>query len=339
MRKSRALRTPIATLRNIKALVLSVKERGFGFVFRKGVSFVSHFVLHNIVQRTSALWERLGLYVAEIHFYQPVPDVRELKQRKDIWENESTLIGIEINVSRQLDFVRRVFPSFEKEYRFPVQQTNVPFEFFIGNDTFGPVDAEVAHSMVRHFLPRKIIEIGSGRSTYLLARACLLNKEKSGIETELLVVNPCPNATLLRGFPGLSSVRQEKCENVELDFFLQLSAGDILFIDSTHVVKTGGDVNYLYLEVLPRLASGVNVHVHDIFLPREYPREWVLKSRRYFSEQYLLRAFLLFNYAFEVLWCGSYMHLHYPLELKAAFPSYDNTAIGLAVSGCKRRPS
>ena len=97
---------------------------------------------------------------------------------------------------------------------------------------------------------------------------------------------------------------------------------DILFIDSSHVLRIGGDVQYEYLEILPRLARGVIVHSHDIFLPAEYPRHWVLEEHKFWTEQYLLQAFLAFNDSFEVLWAGSYMHLKHPEKLEEAFSSY-----------------
>jgi len=109
-------------------------------------------------------------------------------------------------------------------------------------------------------------------------------------------------------------------EDVELEFFSQLGSGDILFIDSSHTVKIGGDVNYLFLEVLPRLKPGVIVHVHDIFFPFDYRRDWVLDELRFWTEQYLLQTFLSFNSEFEVLISNSYLSHYYSEDLKAAFP-------------------
>jgi hypothetical protein len=111
-------------------------------------------------------------------------------------------------------------------------------------------------------------------------------------------------------------------EQVPLESFLHLDENDILFIDSSHVIKIGGDVNYLLLEVLPRLNKGVVVHFHDVFLPEEYPKRFVFERHQFWSEQYLLQAFLSFNYAFEVLWAGYYMYHNYPREFKSVFPSY-----------------
>src|SRR5262249_46442361 len=102
---------------------------------------------------------------------------------------------------------------------------------------------------------------------------------------------------------------------------------DILFIDSSHVFRVDSDVRFLFLEVLPRLNPGVLIHIHDIFLPYDYPRDWIVKEHRFWNEQYLLHAFLLFNRAFEVLWAGSYMHTRHSDKLKRAFASYDPASV------------
>jgi hypothetical protein len=119
----------------------------------------------------------------------------------------------------------------------------------------------------------------------------------------------------------MRSLIQKKVQDVELEFFSQLQSGDILFIDSSHTVKIGGDVNYLFLEVLPRLRPGVIVHVHDIFFPFDYRRDWVLDEFRFWTEQYLLHAFLAFNSDFEVLLCNNYLAYRYLDHFKATFPS------------------
>ena len=121
----------------------------------------------------------------------------------------------------------------------------------------------------------------------------------------------------------MHSLIEKKVEDIDLEFFSQLESGDVLFIDSSHTVKIGGDVNYLFLEVLPRLKPGVIVHVHDIFLPFEYRRDWVMEEFRFWTEQYLLQAFLTFNSEFEVLMANSYLAHGYLEDLKAAFPSLE----------------
>ncbi len=181
--------------------------------------------------------------------------------------------------------------------------------------------------MIRHFKPRKIIEIGSGYSTYLLAQAILKNKkENDGYECELVAVEPYPNDILKAGFPGLFKLIPNKVQDIPLSIFEKFRDNDILFIDSSHVLKIGSDVQYEFLEILPRLKKGVIVHIHDIFLPAEYPKESVLKKYRFFTEQYLLQAFLAFNDSFELLFAASYMHLKHPDKLEASFYSYEREA-------------
>ena len=116
--------------------------------------------------------------------------------------------------------------------------------------------------MVRHFQPRLIIEVGSGFSSLIVGEAIAKNNNSA-----LICIEPFPQEFLREGFPGLHSLIEKQVEDIELEFFSQLGSGDILFIDSSHTVKIGGDVNYLFLEVLPRLKPGVIVHVHDIFFP------------------------------------------------------------------------
>jgi hypothetical protein len=143
-------------------------------------------------------------------------------------------------------------------------------------------------------------------------------------KSNLICIEPFPREFVRKGFPGLQSLIEEKVQDINLEFFSQLESGDILFIDSSHTVKIGGDVNYLFLEVLPRLKPGVIVHVHDIFLPFEYRRDWVLDEFRFWSEQYLLQAFLTFNSEFEVVMANRYLAHRYREDLKTAFPNLEN---------------
>jgi len=259
-------------------------------------------------------WEKNGFHITPNHFYQPIPDTRTLKN--ELWDRESELAGIDMNIDLQLDLLRNVFPRYSKEYnKFPHQKTNIPHEFYFNNDMFDGIDALVLYCMVRHFKPKMIIEVGSGYSTFISAKASLRNRN-----TKLVCIEPYPNEILKQGFPGLTEFITKKVEDVDLDFFSRLESGDILFIDTSHVIKIGGDVNFLYLEVIPRLKKGVIVHIHDIFFPKEYPKSWVSGEYRFWTEQYILQAFLAFNSAFKILFCNSYMGLKYPSEMKSTFP-------------------
>jgi hypothetical protein len=272
-------------------------------------------------RRIFYLSEKLGLHITPNLYSFPIPDTRELKD--SLWSNCSELIGIDMSEERQLELLS-LFLKFKNEYdSFPKDKPLKPFQYYLHNNYFGSVDGEVLYCMIRHFKPRKVFEIGSGYSTYLSAQAILKNKQEDGnYDCELAAIDPFPNNTLRNGFPGLSTLIPQKVEEIPISEFNKLKENDILFIDSSHVLKIGGDVWYEYLEILPRLNKGVSIHIHDIFLPLEYQKQWIFDEYRYWNEQYLLQAFLAFNDSFEIEWAGSYMHLYHPHKLQEAFGSY-----------------
>jgi hypothetical protein len=268
------------------------------------------------------VWQRLGIHVVANDHASPIPDTRTLPPT--LWSARSELIGIDVNEERQLELLRRFRDTYRVEYdAFPRGPGPDPRTYHVDNGSFESVDGEVLYCMIREFRPGRIIEVGSGHSTLVAAQAVLRNASGDARgPCDFVAIEPHPNELLLGGFPGLSRLVRREVQDVPLREFEALRENDILFIDSSHVLKAGSDVRYLLLEVLPRLAPGVLVHVHDVFLPSEYPREWVLRHRRFYTEQYLLHAFLLFNRAFAVLWSASYLHLNHPEELEAAFASY-----------------
>jgi predicted O-methyltransferase YrrM len=270
-------------------------------------------------RRYFALWERRGFHALPVHFTSPVPDTRALPPA--LWERTSAAVGIDWNERAQLALLATLRDAYRAEYdAFPTERSDDPFRFTLANASFGPIDAEVLHAMVRHLEPRRVIEIGSGHSTLLIAAALERNRAE-GHPGELIAIEPYPDRRLARGFPGLSRLIAQPVQDVPLAEFEALGARDILFIDSSHVLKIGSDVQVEWLEIVPRLAPGVVVHVHDIFLPAEYPRTWVLDAHRFYGEQYLLQAFLAFNRAFEVLWAAQYMCLRHPEAVRGAFRS------------------
>jgi predicted O-methyltransferase YrrM len=225
-----------------------------------------------------------------------------------------------MNDSMQLDLLRNHFSKLRDEYN------NLPVEPAPGQKRpFRGVDALVAYCMIRHFQPESIVEVGSGWSSLVLGQAAAKNKGSA-----LICIDPFPHELIRKSnsIPALRSLIEIKVQDIDLEFFTQLDSGDILFIDSSHTVKIGGDVNYLFLEVLPRLRPGVIVHVHDVFLPFEYRRDWVVDEFRFWTEQYLLQAFLTFNSEFEVLLANSYLNHYHQEDLKAAFPGLSSWAGG-----------
>jgi len=264
--------------------------------------------------------QKIGFHFTRNNYYQPIPDTRMLKEI--LWEKHSSLIGIDINEKEQLKYLELFSLRYKNEYdSFLAKYKGVPHEYIL-NSSFDSVDAEILYCMIRHFIPGKIIEVGSGYSTYLSAQAILKNNEE-GNPCKLIAIEPYPNEIIRRGFPGLSELIPNKVEEIPLSQFESLAENDILFIDSSHVLKIGSDVQYEYLEILPRLKKGVIIHIHDIFMPAEYPKKWVLKDWRFFNEQYLLQALLMFNDTFKIIWAGSYMHIYHSDKLGKAFGSYN----------------
>lgn len=283
--------------------------------------------VYNIVfVRLFPLWEAMGFHITPNLYYQPIPDTRTLKP--ELWLRQSELVGVNMNEQNQIQFLSQISSRFKDEYNsFPKNEAQQSYHYYINNGWFQSVDGETLYCMLRHFKPKKIIEIGSGYSTYLSAQAILKNEEENGYRGELIAIDPYPNEVVKSGFPGLSKLIPIKVEEIDLSMYDELKENDILFIDTSHVLRIGGDVQYEYLEILPRLNKGVIVHIHDIFLPMEYPKKWVLGMHRFWNEQYLLQAFLAFNSAFEVLWAGYYMHLKHPEKLEKAFSSYDRMTV------------
>lgn len=259
-------------------------------------------------------WQSQGFNIIPNHFYQPIPDTSKIPLKT--FRKKSEMKGININEKLQLNLIKKVFPKFQQEYNkishTPDSQSHI---YAFNNLAFDGVDGLVYYCLIRHLKPKKIIEIGSGWSTKIAAQAALINKT-----TSLISIEPYPQPILIKGFPGLKKVIKKDAQELPLDFFDQLGKNDILFIDSTHTVKTGGDVTFLFLEVLPRLRKGVVIHIHDIFLPFDYPKEWVLDEKRFWAEQYLLQSFLAFNSSFQVLYSNTYMGYKFRKAVQNAFP-------------------
>ena len=264
------------------------------------------------------IYESLGLHITPNHFYQPIPDTRTLTA--ELFRRRSALAGVAVREEAQLQLLAQL-EKFSGEYN-ALPREPVAGRFHLNNGFFESVDAEVLYALIRTLKPRRIYEIGSGFSTRLAAEACLKNEADGAPRCELIAFEPYPHEWLAAGFPGLTALERVPVQSIPVDRFAALAENDILFIDSSHVLKIGSDVHYEFLELLPRLRRGVVVHLHDIFLPLEYPRQWVMEEWRFWNEQYVLQAFLAFNDSFEVLWAGTYLALERPDDLARAFASF-----------------
>lgn len=182
------------------------------------------------------------------------------------------------------------------------RESTLGLRYFSGNDMYGLGDAIILSSMLRYLRPAKWIEVGSGFSTAILLDTI---DRTPDLATALTFIEPYPDRleTLLRNDDrARSRVINLPIQAVPLELFGTLMAGDVLFLDTTHVAKTGSDVNHEFFQILPRLASGVIVHFHDMFADFEYPDVWIFDENKSWNEQYMMRAFLMYNTAFEVIY-------------------------------------
>jgi predicted O-methyltransferase YrrM len=279
--------------------------------------------------RVQSAAARRGLHVARQrdwrlspnNYYSALPDLDRLGDA--VWERESDMVGVPFDAEAQIAFAEEHLAGYAAELRAPHTSAD-PLEFHLDNQHFESVDAEIAYAMIRHLRPARVVELGSGFSTQVLAAAARANAAE-GAPTELYSYNPYPSermaAALERGIPGLAGHVAIEAQALPLDVFLELEPGDVLFIDTSHTVKLGGEVVHLFLEALPRLTPGVVVHVHDIALPYEYDRRYMVDMQMPWAEQYLLQALLCGSQDWEVLFGAQAAVRKHRARLEAIVPS------------------
>ena len=260
------------------------------------------------------------------HFYSPVVDPAGVDPAAT-WPAAPEIVGIDFNDASHAELLTSAFPRYMPLYDYPDRLPDSPTldRFYTENSQFSWLDARALFVLLLHWHPRRVIEVGSGYSSLLMGD---VNARFCGERMRITCIEPYPRPFLKQGLPGITRVVTEKVQSAPLAGFAELEAGDVLFIDSSHVAKTGSDVNFLFFEVFPRLAKGVYVHLHDIFLPHEYPREWVLDENRSWNEQYLVRALLQGGDAFEVLFGCSYAFHRFPELVIKALARADGAGFG-----------
>jgi hypothetical protein len=253
------------------------------------------------------------------HYYSPIPDYKEIKERDfDVALNLKKIPGIELRETHQLELLE----SFTKFYRGLPWKDDTDIEslrYRFDNKYFCYGDVITLYSMMRMFRPNRMIEVGSGFTS-----AAMLDVDELFLEgaTKFTFIEPYPDRlrSLVRADDLSRNTLMEKpVQLVDFSEFEKLQNGDILFIDSSHVSKSGSDVNYLILQILPCLKQGVIIHFHDIMWPFEYPKKW-LRVGRIWNEAYLLRAFLQHNSSFEILFFNSYLKQHHRKLIREKMP-------------------
>jgi hypothetical protein len=270
-----------------------------------------------MIARVSDYCLERGFLPVPVHFYTPVPDLDDLRDR-DIWNQVSLLPGVDWDVDGQEERILELGGNYGEECDWPLYSEE-PGSFFVENTSFSYCCAATLYCMIRDLRPQTVMEIGSGMSSRVIVQA--LRTNRAGSHT---VVDPFPGEAVRGGFGGMTTLIESRVELLDYSLFESLQANDILFIDSSHVVRMGGDVNFLFLEVLPRLQPGVVVHVHDIQLPYEYPRVYAERpAKLLWTEQYLLRALLTSTRRYRVLLGLWYLEQQHPEILRRALPHYE----------------
>ena len=253
------------------------------------------------------------------HFHSPLPDMEEIERRKaELFpENVNAIAGIDLRAEEQISLLQELAGYCVD---FPFQPVQTPgMRYYWKNIYFGIHDALILFGLMRAKQPKRVIEIGSGFSSAFM------------IDTAERFLEPPPHFTFIEPYPQrLNSLLsqtdiqrytlvEQPVQSVPLSLFETLEAGDILFVDSTHVAKVGSDVLHVFFEILPRLKPGVLVHFHDISWPFQYPLVHIRMGIAW-NEIYLLRAFLQYNAAFQIRYFSAYMQAAHTSKVKECLP-------------------
>ncbi|MGI8754674.1 MAG: class I SAM-dependent methyltransferase [Acidimicrobiales bacterium] len=266
----------------------------------------------------------MGLHVAPAHYYSSTPDRRWLRANEAGWRKPASMVGIDWDLDEQAQWLRSVVGTHPDET--PIADV-LARAASVGGFRYGPIEAQMLHAWIRTKAPGRIFEIGSGSSTQISSHAVAMNVAEGRPATQITAVDPYMNAHVA----DLPHVTVRKVGGLDLTSAdLDIGAGDLLFIDSTHVVKTGSEVLHLYLELLPRLAAGVTVHIHDIYLPYLFSPT-IYDSQFDWQETTLVAALLVGNEHLAVRAALSALHHDRPDILGELFPEYRPASLDRAV--------
>jgi hypothetical protein len=261
---------------------------------------------------TYRLFQDNGFHVVRNHYYGALPDTSKLDEK---WWTDIPYLEAYKKIKKG-----NVDKIFGNVLRWADELKSLPREaqggYYWNNNMMPPLDAIVLYGMICEFQPKKLLEIGSGFSTQI---ALLASKHS---ETEIHCIEPYPTTQLVSLESELKLTRLP-AQELPLKIFKELKAGDFLFIDTTHTVKLGSDVNHLIFNVLPYINPGVFIHFHDIFLPYEYPKHWYDDISIFWNEQYLLLAYLLENPTMELILPNYYLSIEKKETLQKRFEGYD----------------
>jgi hypothetical protein len=264
----------------------------------------------------AAQLEMYRTWVPPGHFYSPLPSGKEIRAREEVIfsKNAKDIPAVNLREEEQIRLLQAFAPYLHELPFGPEKKEGL--RYYFDNPAYSYSDAIFYYCMIRHLNPRRIVEIGSGYSSCVAADT---NELFFDDHISLTFIEPYPQLLLsLLKSEDTKHVRivGSPLQDVDLSIFSDLTAQDILFVDSTHVSKTGSDVNVILFDILPKLSSGVYVHFHDIFFPFEYPKEWIYEGRGW-NEAYLLRAFLQYNSSFKVVLFNTFLEKFHKQKFQA----------------------
>ncbi|MDB5112230.1 MAG: Methyltransferase protein [Mucilaginibacter sp.] len=300
--------------KSLKLILKVIIRLGFPFTFLSAL-WLKYVRKVKIGYLEEKIFMQIGVLPIIDHYYEPL--INPKKHLLKSLRNDRELPGINFNITEQLDLLSN-FHYNDELIKFPLEKSKT-VQFYYNNGFYEAGDAEYLYSIVRHFKPKQIIEIGSGYSTLMAQNAISENKiENRNYQCKHRCIEPYEQPWLEK--QGVEVIRK-RVETIDKSFFQKLEANDILFIDSTHIIKPQGDVLFEYLEILPILKPGVIVQIHDIHMPKDYPTDWIYEHRLW-NEQYLLEAFLTFNEKFKIIGALNYLSHNYNKECAAKFPIF-----------------
>ena len=243
------------------------------------------------------------IHITKANYYSPIPELSKLN-KNDYGKIQSSALKLDKN---KFKLYLNQFEIYLKEY--------MP----LTNPGLSRIDSFILFSTIRRQKPKKIIEIGSGFSTKVILSALDFNKKELNL-CKLISVEPYPKTFLKEIERSDFQLLTEKIQHVDLDLFKD---ADILFIDSSHVSKFNSDVNMEIFQIIPKLKKGAYIHWHDIMIPNDYPEYWIKDGNKFWNENYLVHAFMLFNESFEILWPSRFMQDYHPEIVKEFFEEFD----------------
>lgn len=273
--------------------------------------------------RYAAAYRKNSSFHRPGHFYSAVMDIDYIKARKEqLWQTPKETIGVDLNTSHQLNMVNLFADRFSDIHFSKEKIANK--RYYTNNPSFPEADAWALAAMMRHCNPKRIIEVGSGYSSMVMLDT---NEQYFNNGIDVTFVEPYPdmmlNKLLANDDRNNVKVFEQKIQEVNPEIFLALEENDILFIDNSHVSKTGSDVNHVFFDVLPHLKKGVVVHIHDIFHQFIYPQNWIFDHRLNWNEIYTLRAFLMHNDAYAIEFFVNHLQKEHSTLLEAKLPRMD----------------